>query len=261
MGSFVGQAGAFVAAPGGAPVAASLRHGRSSSSRAPPPPRVAALAPQRATGASPSSVTPGSFVGRSSVPVATWRWSSTAPRRARRGATPPTMIRGGGDRGGGGGEPVPVLERIGASAPYLLPLLDGLVFGRFVFERAPTVAAVVLPAIAPLFRAYRGIPFFAFGIFFALYLLVVRNTGFSRFVRFNTQQALLLDVVLILPQLLGGAVAAAGVPGWLLEAGSSTIFYAVVVSVGYAVVSNARGEVPDQIPAVSEAVEAQIGPY
>lgn len=171
------------------------------------------------------------------------------------------MIRGGGSRGGGGGDTVPILERIGASAPYLLPLLDGLVFGRFVFERAPTVAALVLPALGPLFRAYRGVPFFAFGIFFALYLLVVRNTGFSRFVRFNTQQALLLDVVLILPQLLGGAVASAGVPGWLLEAGSSTIFYAVVVSVGYAVISNARGEVPDQIPAVSEAVEAQIGTF
>ncbi|OSX68593.1 hypothetical protein BU14_2526s0001, partial [Porphyra umbilicalis] len=149
----------------------------------------------------------------------------------------------------------------GASAPYLLPLLDGLVFGRFVFERAPALAALVVPAVAPLFRLYRGTPFFAFGIFFALYVLIVRNTGFSRFVRFNTQQALLIDVVLILPQLLGGAVAAAGVPGWILEAGSSTIFYAVVASVVYAVVSNLRGETPDQIPGVSEAVEAQIGPY
>jgi len=115
--------------------------------------------------------------------------------------------------------------------------------------------------VAPLFRLYRGTPFFAFGIFFALYVLIVRNTGFSRFVRFNTQQALLIDVVLILPQLLGGAVAAAGVPGWILEAGSSTIFYAVVASVVYAVVSNLRGETPDQIPGVSEAVEAQIGTF
>ena len=166
----------------------------------------------------------------------------------------------GGDRGGAG-DPPPLLERLGASAPYLLPLLDGLVFGRFVFERAPALAALVVPAVAPLFRLYRGTPFFAFGIFFALYVLVVRNTGFSRFVRFNTQQALLIDVVLILPQLLGGAVAAAGVPGWILEAGSSTIFYAVVASVVYAVVSNLRGDTPDQIPGVSEAVEAQIGTF
>ncbi|GAB0498030.1 hypothetical protein MMPV_009369 [Pyropia vietnamensis] len=260
MGSFTAPAGAFVAAPGGLPVAATLRYGRPRSNRVSPPPRALVLASRQAATVAGSLVSRGSFVGGSS-PVATWRQSPTTPRRSSRGVSPPTMIRGGGNRGGGSGDTVPVLERIGASAPYLLPLLDGLVFGRFVFERAPTVAALVLPALGPLFRAYRGVPFFAFGIFFALYLLVVRNTGFSRFVRFNTQQALLLDVVLILPQLLGGAVASAGVPGWLLEAGSSTIFYAVVVSVGYAVISNARGEVPDQIPAVSEAVEAQIGPY
>lgn len=246
MGFSTALAGAFVAA----------------ARRAPPPPRAAALAFRRAATGSAAPVTVGAFVGRAPLtPAAATRRPLPSTRRA---PAAPTMIRGGGDRGGGGGgggDAVPVLERLGASAPYLLPLLDGLVFGRFVFERAPAVAAVVLPALSPLFRAYRGIPFFAFGIFFALYLLVVRNTGFSRFVRFNTQQALLLDVVLILPQLLGGAVASSGVPGWIIEAGSSTIFYAVVASVGYAVVSNAQGQVPDQIPAVSEAVEAQIGPY
>lgn len=49
---------------------------------------------------------------------------------------------------------------------------------------------------------YYNVPFASVAAFFATYLLIVNNPQqFSRYVRFNAQQAILLDVILILPSL------------------------------------------------------------
>lgn len=90
-------------------------------------------------------------------------------------------------------------------------------------------------------------------------MLVVRNTSISRYIRFNTYQALIIDIALIFPQLFQGVNLA--IPKSITEVCSTAVFYAVFLAVGYAVVTNAKGEVPDDIPGISDSVYRQMGPY
>ncbi|KAJ0982223.1 hypothetical protein J5N97_010478 [Dioscorea zingiberensis] len=62
-----------------------------------------------------------------------------------------------------------------------------------LFAGFPPLAAALEP-ILTLIAAYRSIPYAAFVVFFALYLGVV-NSQFSRYVRFNAMQVVVLDVV------------------------------------------------------------------
>ena len=91
------------------------------------------------------------------------------------------------------------LERALAAAPYLFPLLDGLRYGRFLFQQYPITRVIVSP-LAPLAQIYYTVPFASLILFFAIYLGLVQQTDrWSKFVRFNAMQAILLDILLILP--------------------------------------------------------------
>lgn len=165
---------------------------------------------------------------------------------------------GGNTRGRGGG--IPPLERVLSSLPYLLPLLDGLSFGRYVIAAAP--AALTTPALkilGPLYVIYRGIPFVGFAVFLGLYF-ATRANSISRFVRWNILQALLLDIALIVPQLLSSFRIGAGLPPSIVEIASSSVFYGILLAVGYAVISCVRGQLPDQVPLFSDSVNSQM-PY
>ena len=100
--------------------------------------------------------------------------------------------RGGG--GGGGGAAIP--DRVVASLPYLLPLFDGLRYGKFLFTQFPAFGAILLP-FEPLIRLYFSVPFAGLVAFFAVYLGIINNQSLSRFVRFNAMQAVLLDIILV----------------------------------------------------------------
>ena len=78
--------------------------------------------------------------------------------------------------------------RLIASSTYLLPLLDSLNFGRFIFIQFPFVARALSP-LAPLASLYHAFPLAPFLCFLAIYSGVANNSSFSRFVRFNASQA------------------------------------------------------------------------
>ena len=80
----------------------------------------------------------------------------------------------------------------------------------------------------------------------------------SRFVRFNIQQALLLDIVLIIPSFFSGL--ARSVPPDLAVMSSNFVFYFWVLVVGYSWLNIAQGKTPNEVPLLSEAAEIQIGP-
>mmetsp|Transcript_10372 Transcript_10372/g.31717 ORF Transcript_10372/g.31717 Transcript_10372/m.31717 type:complete len:202 (+) Transcript_10372:2-607(+) len=162
------------------------------------------------------------------------------------------MSYGGNDRPDG-------KTRLFSILPYMLPLLDSLQYGSFLFQKFPLLRELILVPLAPVFTIYRGIPFFDIAVFFGLFFLVVRNTNISRHIRYNAQQAIMLDLILILPGLFSGL--GGQVPRAVTETASNTVFYAMLVSVGYAAVENAKGNLPNQIPLVSESVDSQIGPF
>lgn len=167
--------------------------------------------------------------------------------------------------GGGGGDGAPAaLDRAISCLPYLLPLLDSLAYGRYLFDKFPLLAAVVLRPLLPVYSVYRSVPFLPFGIFLALLLLVVRNGNLSRFARFNTMQSLALDIAIILPQLLLAGVQAtrvASVSPVVVETLSNAVFYGMLGCVLYASASCVRGALPDKIPLISDAASAQLGPF
>ncbi|AHJ27616.1 hypothetical protein PN465_15070 [Nodularia spumigena CS-584] len=149
-----------------------------------------------------------------------------------------------------------VSDRIFACLPYLLPLIEGLAFGRYLFAQFPLLALLFLP-LSPIQGIYASIPFASLIIFFALLFLVVRNEKISHFIRFNTMQAILLDIALflcfIVLEVLGS------IPGvdFALETISNTIFIGIVAAVVYSVAQSLFGRYAE-IPAISDAVHMQV---
>ncbi|ABG52923.1 conserved hypothetical protein [Trichodesmium erythraeum IMS101] len=148
-----------------------------------------------------------------------------------------------------------VQDRIFACLPYLLPLLDGLEYGRYLFQQFPPLKLILIPLL-PLLQIYQGIPFSGFIIFLALFLLVVRNNNISHFIRFNTMQAILLDIVLILCSLILSVLGSA-LGGFILETLSNMIFLGILGSFIYTVIQSAIGRYAE-IPTISDAVYMQV---
>jgi len=147
-------------------------------------------------------------------------------------------------------------DRIVASLLYLIPLLNSIQFAIPFFTQFPELRFLLTPLL-PLIQIY-SLPFVSLGVFFAVFLLVVRNENMSHFVRFNGMQAILLSIVLFLcdiiiqfvfQPLLGG--------GLLLETLFNVIFLGTLTAVIYSVVQSALGRYAE-IPALSEAVYMQV---
>lgn len=149
-------------------------------------------------------------------------------------------------------------DRIFAALPYLLPLMYGLQFGDHLLTQFPVLQILFVPLI-PVMAIYALIPFGLGGlvIFFALFLLVVRNYNISHFIRFNTMQAILLDIVLFLCGLIVPFLANALAVGLVGETLYNTIFLGNLIAIGYASVQALRG-LYSEIPIISEAASMQV---
>lgn len=151
-------------------------------------------------------------------------------------------------------------DRVWGSLPYLLPLVEVvlfvLAFNSAILRDVPALNFLVIPLL-PILRIYTSIPFVGLIVFFLLLFLVVRNNNISHFIRFNTMQAILLDIILVICrvilQILGPALGS----GLILATLANTIFLGVVAAVAYSVVQTARG-VYAEIPTISDAVNMQV---
>ncbi|KAL7542985.1 hypothetical protein ACHAXR_013286 [Thalassiosira sp. AJA248-18] len=146
-------------------------------------------------------------------------------------------------------------DRALSCLPYLIPLIDGDRYGRFLFYTVPALGMADSLLLGPFKSIYYSIPFGQL-IFFIGLSVLSRNPDLSRPLRFNMQQALILDIALIFPSLLGRLPFP--MPGVLVNSGSNFVYIAMVASVGYSIVSNLAGKVPDRIPVVSEAAGSSI---
>ncbi|MGB3238357.1 MAG: Tic20 family protein [Geitlerinemataceae cyanobacterium] len=146
-------------------------------------------------------------------------------------------------------------DRLFSSLVYLLPLFDGMSFGAFIFQQfhLESVAAV-------LFVIYRSLPLQPFTnliLFFVFLFAIVRNPKVPHFIRFNTMQALLLDIVLLLCGLILD-ILSTGLQGQLLlETLYNTIFFGLIAAIGYSVFQSIRGRYAE-IPILSDAVAMQV---
>ncbi|MBF2033935.1 MAG: hypothetical protein IGR92_00295 [Leptolyngbyaceae cyanobacterium T60_A2020_046] len=155
-------------------------------------------------------------------------------------------------------------ERFFGALPYLLPLIEvcilAFVFamrGIGLFAEIPATQLILVP-LMPLIRLYTSFPFAGLIVFIALLALVVRNTNISHFIRFNTMQAILLDIVLILGQIILNMVL---VPilgtNFIIETVLNVVVLGIFLAIGYCVVQTVRGQYAE-IPTLSEAVYMQV---
>ncbi|MBP0021906.1 MAG: hypothetical protein J7647_30660 [Cyanobacteria bacterium SBLK] len=168
-------------------------------------------------------------------------------------------------------------DKILAALTYLIPILEALQFGGLVlaliFAVAPPLALLFTPLFMLMsiyFLSIGGIAIVEFGVFLALYILVVQNPKLPHFLRFNAIQALLISIFTYLCRL---ALSVLGISQQLLDplvgrvsTGSAfslgdilptALFIGVIGVSGYAIVQCFRGMYAE-IPAISEAAYNQV---
>lgn len=154
--------------------------------------------------------------------------------------------------------PTPAADRLISAASYFLPLFNGLQYGRFLFAKYPMVAVPFEPII-PVLSLYHSVPYASFVSFFGFYLGVVRNPNLSRYARFNALQALVLDVLLVVPVLLQRIITPgrSGIGLKLTAWAYSGLFVFVVACFLYGLVSSILGKTP-YLPFVADAAARQL---
>jgi uncharacterized membrane protein len=158
-------------------------------------------------------------------------------------------------------------ERVLAFLPYLLPLLQVIVsglglFGLFFqnyFPENQGIAIAVLE-ISNLILPWVGwINSFTVSLllFLALYLLIVRNEKVPHFIRFNTMQALLIEIALALFGYVSALFSPVAGLNLLFALLSSFMVVGVIALVVFAFVQCLRGVYAD-IPTISNAAYSQV---
>jgi len=157
---------------------------------------------------------------------------------------------------------IPVWQRVLGLLIYLFPWSDAIPFGmgfNGVFNQIPLLRLLIFPAF-PFFALDQLVPY-GFGgllLFFVLLFAVVRNGEVPYFIRFNTLQALLIDIVLIALGFAINTILSPMLPGsLLLNTLNSAVVLAVLAIWIFATIECVRGREAD-LPGISSAVRMQL---
>jgi len=146
--------------------------------------------------------------------------------------------------------------RILSCLPYLIPCMGAIAFTDQAFMVFPWTFKVAV-LISPLLQIFYSNSFIPFVTFFTLFLAVVRNTKLNHFIRYNTMQAILLDICVMLAGLIMQYLPmyiTVSIIGDLLEI--FTLMNALF-AIGYCMWNCLKGQYPE-IPIITEAVYAQV---
>lgn len=152
-------------------------------------------------------------------------------------------------------------DRIFAALVYLLPLYSAASdFGDSIFQQIPFLGAALAIALYPLAFLYSSLGSFgSLIVFFVLFFAVVRNPRISHFIRFNTMQAILIDILVYLLGLVLGFFAQRSYGADLaLETLYNVVFLGAFAACVYSIIQSVIGKYAD-IPTISEAAYSQVG--
>ncbi|XVE96677.1 hypothetical protein REPUB_Repub02eG0243000 [Reevesia pubescens] len=148
-------------------------------------------------------------------------------------------------------------DRLISAVCYFYPFFDGIQYGKYVITQFTPIQVLIQP-LFPAIKVFKSFPFNGFLVFLTLYFVVVRNRNFSRYVRFNTMQAIVLDVLLIFPDLLERSFNPRDGLGLdLVMSLDSTVFLFLLVCLIYGSSSCLFGQLP-RLPIVAEAADRQV---
>ncbi len=147
------------------------------------------------------------------------------------------------------------LHRFLGALPYLIPLSFVFSYGGPVFRLFPFLLDLFRP-ILPIMGIVANLGFI---LFIALIFLVVRNNRVPHFIRFNTIQAILVEIGVFLVTLVLRLFSMVGVNiPFFTQTIYTTLFLAVFAITVFAWVQSARGHYADEIPTLSDAAYAQV---
>ena len=187
-----------------------------------------------------------------------------AARAANEGKKEPFIVTRAASANSSDEDSVGGAERAIAALSYLLPLLDGLKYSKFLLMQFPLFGLALLP-LKPAIDVWYGLGFLQIAVFFGLYLGVVQNQNMKYFTRYNAQQAVLLDILLIVPDVLARLASGMGGDDALLTGGPglevqvlmyNTVFLYVYLSSVVGVGASALGK-NVKLPLVGDAAESQ----
>jgi hypothetical protein len=150
-----------------------------------------------------------------------------------------------------------VKDRTFSALVYLFPLVYALPFGFLLFQQFPVIQPFLYPLVT-LYMVTNSLPFAGLIIFFVLWLAVVRNDRVSYFIKFNTMQAILLNLLSIICSLIINILLTGlGEQNLLVGTLNNTIFLGTVAACFYGIFQSVRG-LYAEIPTLSEAANSQI---
>ncbi|KAF7139962.1 hypothetical protein RHSIM_Rhsim06G0229500 [Rhododendron simsii] len=174
---------------------------------------------------------------------------STPTTRTRKSRTLSVQSKGSDDS-----EKTDATDRLISALTYSYPFFDGFHFGKYVITQYTPIQTLIQPLI-PSIRAFNDVPINWFLVFITLSVFVVGNSNFSRYVRFNAMQVLILDGLLIIPDLVvRGFNPKDGIELYFVTSLNSTVFLYLLVCMVYGFGSCLFGQVP-RLPIVADATE------
>jgi hypothetical protein len=148
-------------------------------------------------------------------------------------------------------------DRFFAAIVYMIPLVDTMPFGQLLFAQFPFLTLLQIPLI-PITILYSSIPFAGLIVFFVLFAAVVRNERIGHFIRFNTMQAILIDILLLLLSLLFSLLSGGlGTTNLLAQTLNNVIFIGSLAACLYSIVQSILGRYAE-IPTISDAAYSQV---
>ncbi len=157
------------------------------------------------------------------------------------------------------------LHRFYSCLPYLLPMSAGVIYGAVLFQQFPLLVLPFFPFIWLYGNvlAFPLVPVLGltgeFFLFIGLFFLIVRDDRVPHFIRFNTMQALLMQIVLFIAQLFFQVIqqlSSNALPSIISTTIANTIFIGTILLTGYAIYQSIKGEYSD-IPTLSQAASFQ----
>ena len=112
-------------------------------------------------------------------------------------------------------------------------------------------------AISPLLQIFYSNSFIPFVTFFTLFLAVVRNVKLNHFLRYNTMQAILLDICVMLAGLIMQYLPMYVTTSFLGDFLELMTLVNALFAILYCMWNVIQGQYPE-IPIITEAVYAQV---